>query len=51
MQGWGVTLSQMHVPTSATKAYIEMLLDIALHQVSCLWPLTYVLQHGNCCAF
>lgn len=34
MQSWGATLSQAHMPSAATKAYTNMLLDVALNQVS-----------------
>lgn len=33
MQSWGVNLAQMHTPTVTTTAYVDMLLDVALHQV------------------
>ncbi|DBA77723.1 TPA: hypothetical protein ACH3X2_008416 [Trebouxia sp. C0005] len=31
-KSWGVRLGQMQVPTATTKSYIDMLLDVALHQ-------------------
>lgn len=34
MQSWGVALSPTHAPTATTKAYTDMLLEVALNQVS-----------------
>ena len=39
MQSWGVVLSPMHAPTATTKAYTDMLLEVALNQVSAFCPL------------
>ena len=30
---WGVNLAQMRTPTAATQAYVDMLIDTALHPV------------------
>ena len=33
MQSWGVALSPVHAATATTKAYTDMLLEVALNQV------------------
>lgn len=57
LQSWGVRLTQMRNPTPTTQAYVDVLLDTALHQVgvchaapslcnfsSCLGPAVWSMQ-------